>query len=315
MGKTGQIDKSLVGLDRGDGCLYNSVLDTHMQPVPRRDLGCASKWLATFGGCDRVAALEHREWAQGIEGTGGPGKALATGVGQVGTEAVQRCLVLTQQCLGGGQAMARMLGIEPKLEVGNLGPCVGKRKPGVLGKQAPVKVRELAAIIGELALGMLRIQAFFELDLASARDRYKLSPDPGQAVAGEFAAATLVEDDAPGCESKPAGHIFELFRQRSPVGRHEFSRMRGSRGPDVGNEVANRDIDFVADRRDNGHRAGRNRAGKCFVVKRPQILSRSTATPHDNDVDVRLLLQAQECFEQARRRGLALDKSGGQENP
>ena len=52
---------------------------------------------------------------------------------------------------------------------------------------------------------------------------------------------------------------------------------RRRRRAHVGDEVGNRHVGFVADRRDDRHRRPRDRARDDLLVERPEILDRSAA--------------------------------------
>ena len=62
-------------------------------------------------------------------------------------------------------------------------------------------------------------------------------------------------------------------------------RRRRRRRAHVGDEVGDRDVGFVADRRDDRHRHARDRARDDLLVERPQILDRAAAAADDHDVD------------------------------
>src|SRR5207302_10796910 len=66
------------------------------------------------------------------------------------------------------------------------------------------------------------------------------------------------------------------------VPRDDKFRRRGRRWrTDIGDEVRDRDISFVADGRDHRHPRLNDRARDDLFVERPQILDRSTAAADD----------------------------------
>ena len=65
----------------------------------------------------------------------------------------------------------------------------------------------------------------------------------------------------------------------------QFRCRRRCRRAQVGNEIGDGEVGFVADRRDHGNRAGGYRAGHLLFVERPQVLGRSAAASDDDDVD------------------------------
>jgi hypothetical protein len=69
--------------------------------------------------------------------------------------------------------------------------------------------------------------------------------------------------------------------------RHDHFGCGGGRwSADVGNEVGNRHVNLVANRRNDWHRRARNRPGDDLLVESPEVLNRSAASTHDDYVYV-----------------------------
>ena len=66
---------------------------------------------------------------------------------------------------------------------------------------------------------------------------------------------------------------------------HELRGRRRRRRAQVGHEVRDREIGFVADAGNDRHRRCGDRAGQHFFVERPQIFERAAAARDDHDVD------------------------------
>ncbi len=65
----------------------------------------------------------------------------------------------------------------------------------------------------------------------------------------------------------------------------DLGGRRRRRRPQIGDEIGDRDVGFVADRRDDRHRRQRDRARDDLLVERPEILDRAAAAADDDDVD------------------------------
>ena len=65
---------------------------------------------------------------------------------------------------------------------------------------------------------------------------------------------------------------------------HDLGGGRRRGRAQVGDEVGNRHVGFVADGRDHRHRAGGNRPGDDFLVEGPQVFDRAAAASGDDDI-------------------------------
>ena len=75
----------------------------------------------------------------------------------------------------------------------------------------------------------------------------------------------------------------------------------------IGDEIADRDVDLVADRRDGRNAARGDGARHPFVVERRKIFARSAAAPDDHEVGAAPPIHAVECAAQLLARRVALD--------
>ena len=86
-------------------------------------------------------------------------------------------------------------------------------------------------------------------------------------------------------------------------------------GADVGDEVRNREIDFVADRGNDRHGTRGDRARQRLVVERPEIFGRSAAASDDDDVDLGHARDRAQRAHQIDRRAVALHPRGPNDDP
>jgi hypothetical protein len=104
--------------------------------------------------------------------------------------------------------------------------------------------------------------------------------------------------------------VRERAREVAQVGHEQFRGGRRRRRAQVGGEVGDREIDFVADRGDDGDRAGADRARDRFVVERPQVFERAAA-PREQEHVVRFRARGRsEHGDDRGRRFLALHGHG-----
>ena len=105
-----------------------------------------------------------------------------------------------------------------------------------------------------------------------------------QAVVGRSRGARVVAlDDAARSALEPAVRAVEPRVQLGEVRHDEAAGDRRRRGADVGGEVDERRVLLVADRRDDRHRAGGDRAHEPLVRERQQVLERPAAAgEHDH---------------------------------
>ena len=67
---------------------------------------------------------------------------------------------------------------------------------------------------------------------------------------------------------------------------HQFRRSRWRRRPQIGHEVANREVGLVSDGRDHRQTAFGDGARQRFVVECGQILERPAAAGNDDDINL-----------------------------
>src|ERR1043166_4872316 len=110
-----------------------------------------------------------------------------------------------------------------------------------------------------------------------------------------------------------AGEFVKSFQHFDQYGHGQFCCGRRRGGTDIGHEIGDGEIDFVADGADDGDGAGEDCTGDHFFVECPEVFDRSAAAADDEQVD------APECglgqvysadgVGDFRRRAVALDAS------
>src|SRR6266545_238612 len=84
--------------------------------------------------------------------------------------------------------------------------------------------------------------------------------------------------------AEPAGKPVDAAAEFVFRGKDHLGRRRGCRRAKVRDEVRDRHVRFVSDRRHHGNRTGHDRASDALLIERPEILDRSAATSDDHDV-------------------------------
>ena len=87
---------------------------------------------------------------------------------------------------------------------------------------------------------------------------------------------------------------------------HQFCGIGRRGGPHVGNEVRNREVHFVSNRRDDRHAARHDGPGQGLVVEGPQVFSGSAATSDDDHIDALDLFNRAESPNQILRGAVSL---------
>ena len=119
--------------------------------------------------------------------------------------------------------------------------------------------------------------------LDAGMDAFEAPLQPREAiVVGRQASAQC-------CHESP-GYRRQRSRPFAAIRRDEFRRARRRRCPHVGDEVGNREIDFVSDAAHHRHAAVDNCARHDFFVEGPQVLERSAAARDDEHVALSPLL-------------------------
>ena len=73
----------------------------------------------------------------------------------------------------------------------------------------------------------------------------------------------------------------KFFGRRSD----QFGRFAGRQRANVGGQIGQRDVDFVADRRDDRNSRSRNRPHDRLLVERPQVFQTAAAARDDQAID------------------------------
>ena len=86
-----------------------------------------------------------------------------------------------------------------------------------------------------------------------------------------------------------------------------LGRGRGRRGPEVGDEIGDGEVDLVADGRDDGHGRAGDGPGHGLLVEGPQVLDGAAAAADDEDLDTGPAAQGLDALDDLGRGALALD--------
>ena len=122
--------------------------------------------------------------------------------------------------------------------------------------------------------------------LAPSADKRRRFPD--DLVAGQEAQPLGGLLDAAGYEKKQAiRQVIDLPGQLLRR-RHEAHRGLGGRGgPEIGDELDDGGVGFVADGGDEGNGAGEGRVCDLSLIERPKILERPAAPGHEDGIDAK----------------------------
>ena len=99
------------------------------------------------------------------------------------------------------------------------------------------------------------------------------------------------------------------------VGDDEAARRGGSRGADIGGEVAERRVLLVADRADDRNRAAGDGSHDPLVAEREQVLEAPTASGEDDDVHLRLAADRTQRLDDGEGSARPLDEGLGDDDP
>ena len=83
-------------------------------------------------------------------------------------------------------------------------------------------------------------------------------------------------------QAEPIGEVVEVQRDFTGIGYAEFAGLAGGQGAVIGGQVGKRDIDLVANRRDDRQPRTRDGADHDLLVERPEVLE-ATAAARDHD--------------------------------
>ena len=94
----------------------------------------------------------------------------------------------------------------------------------------------------------------------------------------------------------------------SRLGHQQFGGDRRRRRAQVGGEVGEAEVGFVADRRHHRHRRGGDRARQALVVERPQVFQRTAAAGQQDHVVAARRRRALQHRDDLRRGAVALHR-------
>ena len=123
---------------------------------------------------------------------------------------------------------------------------------------------------------------------------------------GEDLLAALLDGKADGLPG-PADEVVDAVGEGLFLFHDHLGGGRGSRGPDVGDEVGDGEIDLVADGRDDRDGRAGDGPGHPLLVEGPEVLDRSAAPADDEDVDVGQGAQVVDAGDDLVGRPVALD--------
>ncbi len=113
---------------------------------------------------------------------------------------------------------------------------------------------------------------------------------------------------------EPHARLLERLRPRAPIRNQHLRRLGRRRRPRVRREIDEREVHLVPDRAHDRDAARRHRAHERFVVEGEEIVARSAAAPHDDDVHFRHPLNRAERAQDRLRRPIPLHPRGGEED-
>ena len=224
------------------------------------DLGRGADDLAVRGD-HGIAALEHRERAQGVERASGAGEAEAGRLAQLGGVLLEGEGGGGEAAAGEREAVAGVLVLEAGEEGGVAAAGEGEAVAGVLVLEAGEEGGEVFAVAVEAAAGVLGLEAGEECGEAAPGGEDDAAGDGLEAVGDAFAAALFVEESAMGGHAEASLEGAQEQLAGVAVGDDELGGVGGCGGAEVGDEVADGDVDLVADGGDDGDGAGDDGAG------------------------------------------------------
>ena len=129
-------------------------------------------------------------------------------------------------------------------------------------------------------------------DLVGARGDQRRAdrPAPGGSAARRArpARGPASRVTAPRSRSRAARDAAQLL---GDVGHDQLGGVGGGRGPDVGDQVEQRGVGLVADRRDHRRADRVDRADQALVGERQQVLDRAAAAGDHDHVDARVAVE------------------------
>ena len=99
--------------------------------------------------------------------------------------------------------------------------------------------------------------------------------------------SALGEENCASISSRQFCSSLDASLQIAHVGHDQLRRRARRRRAQVGDEIGNGEIDFVADRANDRNRRMKNRAGDDLFVELPQILDASAAARDDDQIERR----------------------------
>ena len=79
--------------------------------------------------------------------------------------------------------------------------------------------------------------------------------------------------------------MIQVRQQLRSIGDHDLTRLRGSQCPAVSHQVADADIDFMADCADDRNRTRGDGASDDLFIEWPQVFQASAPATHDRHID------------------------------
>lgn len=152
-----------------------------------------------------------------------------------------------------------------------------------MGRQCEPGVRQAPGIVLE-APAERGMQAF-----AEARDRLPFAAKPlarvQQAKPGAIHALRKPLDPTleRALQARLQGR--KLGTRGVPAGARQFGSAGRRRRAQIGGEIGDGEVGFVADAGHDGYRAGAKRAGEALVVERPQVLEAAAAAHDQKQID------------------------------
>ena len=114
--------------------------------------------------------------------------------------------------------------------------------------------------------------------------------------------------------AQTTAQVGERRLESTPLGHHALGGRGGRRRALVRDQVRERPVDLVSDRRDDGDPRSRDRANHDLVVEAPEVLGGAAATPHDDHLDDAMAVQLVDGRRDVLRRPVALHAAGSDDD-
>src|SRR6266542_5372520 len=252
----------------GDAGAEGALMEENLERITHPGLGGAQHDLARSQARHAIAAGEDAQGREALEAAHGLREArprrLDTAAGRRGETDAE----LGQERRGAGNSSQRVARAQGAGGEGDAVADVTLARPEAQAEaalqviQAPVEIAEGTGGIGEHAPAKEKVHAL----------------PPRADLRGHGLLQARVE-------------IGERLDYRQLLADEQLGGHRWRGRAQIGHEIGDGEIGLVSHRGDDGHPARREGTGHTLVVEGPQVLDGTAPAPHDDDVEVRDLLQ------------------------